>query len=266
MSKINYLSEPSVNSELILINNSKLLKEDESLLNEEHIQEIMELRAQYELLDSDDSKGLQKQKRDIRNTIRDLSTKTYTDRNDEMFSLQFLQIIDNMLKRPNFSGYSYKDEMKSLAIEHILKYTWRFDSYKQSKLSGQFVSAFTYISTIAFNAFVATINKQKSEHEKAKEEFLETQKLFHRETNTSTYEPSHSEIEKTVKIINIQDSLYGELQKIVLDSKDILVTYPEEYNIDLAEYDRIVKWSSFNKINLSVVKDIVEPKIEEPAV
>lgn len=254
MSKINYLCEPTLNSELLLINNAKLLKENENLFNDTHLHEIEDLRIQYEKLDSDDSVGLQKTKRDIRNKIRDLSIITYVYRDDNIFGEMAMQVIDNILKRPNFSGYSYKDEMKSLAIEHILKYTYKFDTYKQSQLSGQFVSAFTYISTIIFNAFVATINKQNSEHQKAKDEFMETQKLFHRDHNESTYGEEHSNIEKIIKIVNIESNIYDELQKIILDCRDILVQYPDFYKIDMDEYDKIIKWSNNKKINLSIVQ------------
>lgn len=261
MSKKNYLSEPTLNSELLLVNNSKKLKEDETLFNDTNLQEILELRSQYEELDLDESPGLQRTKRDIRNRIRDLSSETYVYRDENIFGAMALQVIDNIIRRPNFSGYSYKDEMKSLAIEHILKYTYKFDTYKQSKLSGQFVSAFTYISTIIFNAFVATINKQNDEHAKAKQEFLETQKLLHRDHNESTFGDEVSTIDKRVKIFNIENTLFEEIKKIIIDCEDILVEYPDFYKISLDEYDKIIKWANIKKINLSVIKYNIESDV-----
>jgi len=252
--RVIYLSEPTINSELILKNNRDKLKKDPSLLNEEHIEEIEALRAEYEELDNDDSPGLQKTKRDIRNRIRDLSSATFTDRDPSIFGGMALKIIDNMATRPNFSRYSYLDEMKSLASTHIVKYTWRFDSYRQSKITGQYVSAFTYISTIVFRAFLAVINKQKEEYEKAKEDFLETQKLFHRDPNCSTYIPDHSEIGKTVTFVNIEETLLDEIHKIILDVDDIMVRYPEEYKINMDEYIQITQFSKKENINLSLVR------------
>jgi len=248
----NYMSEPTLNSELILRNNRLKLEANPDLFNTDSLDELIELRKKYEKLDQDDSSGLQKIKRDIRNRIRDISTTTYVYRDDNIFGGMIMQLINNIATRPNFSGYSYLNDMKSLATEHILKYTWKFDSYRQSKISGQYISAFTYISTIVFNAFVATIKKQNKEAEKIKKDFLETQKLFHREPNSSTYGEDHSEIEKTVVITNIKKKLFNEIEKIPLDCKDILVKVPNDYNIDMREYIMITQYSTKHEINLSI--------------
>lgn len=261
--KLNYLSEPSLNSELILVNNAKLLKQGKFAFNDTHIEEIIELRNKYEILDQSDDLGLQKTKRIMRDRIRDLSSITYVNRDQEIFGDMVLMMMDKMSTRPNFSGYSYKDEMKSLATEHIFKYTWKFDPYKQSEITGQYISAFTYISTIIFNAFVATINKQNDEHKKAKKSFLETQKLFHRDPNVSDIIPSHSEIDKTVQIVRIKNTLFEEIQIIKLDVQNILVKYPEDYHIDMVEYKKITDYSDTNNINLSIVRNI---KLVEEAV
>lgn len=253
-----YMSEPTINSELILRNNRLKLEKDASLYNDEHLEKVLELRAEYERLDQDDSSGLQKIKRDIRNEIRDLSTKTFVERDDNIFGSMALQIMNNIATRPNFSGYSYLNEMKSLATEHILKYTWKFDSYRQSQISGQFISAFTYISTIVFNAFVATINKQSKEAEKIKKDFMENQKLFHRDPNQSTFGEDHSEVEKVVTIINIKKKLITEIEQIPLDATDILVKYPPEYKIDMKEYIQITQYGEKHELNLSLVRNIPE--------
>ena len=169
-----YISEPSLNSELILINNRKKLEEDPSLYNDEYLEEIEELRKKFEELDQEP--GNQIEKRRIRNRIRDLSSKTYVYRDKNIFGEMIILLLDKLLTRPNFSSYNFKNDMKMLAIEHILKYTWRFDSYRQSEITGQYISAFTYITTIAFNAFVATINKFNREKEKSEELFVNTAK------------------------------------------------------------------------------------------
>jgi len=304
--KINYLCEPILNSELILFNNSKLLKnalkkninplslnmaskryvnrkitdkksknfdkfelhgkDFEKLhnkmvfltappkYNDKHIPEIMELRDRYEELDADDSAGLQKIKRDIRNRIRDLSTLTYIHRDKNVFGGMVMVVMNKIITRPNFSGYSYKPEMKSLATEHIFKYTWRFDSYRQSKISGQFISSFTYISTIIFNAFIATINKQNDEIKKIKSDFLETQKMKHREPNRSTYGLAASEIDKSVNIINIPGTLFEEIKKIKIDVGDILIKYPDDYKISMDEYNDITEYTKNGKFNINLVR------------
>jgi len=293
-----YLPEPIINSELILFNNSKLLKNSISnninkltknitpygvinpnpgektiptsrlsklhnklvflteipKYNSQYMDEINILRDKYIDLEKSMEKGLQRAKRDVRNRLKDLSSKTYIDRDPNYFGEMILIIINNILTRPNFSGYSYKSEMKSLAIEHILKYTWRFSPYKQSKISGQYVSAFTYISTICFNAFVATINSQNKEIKKSKEDFIETQKAKYSSIKSSKITPECSSISKTVKIVNIGNKLIDEIKKISLDSRDILVHYPKEYKIDMDEYSEISNFSESNNINLSIVR------------
>ena len=293
---ISYLPEPIINSELILFNNSKIIKfihenninkltknktpygyinpgkNEEKIptkrlerlhtklvffkelpkYNDSYIDEIEELRSQYIELENSLEKGTQKLKRQIRDRIKELSTKTFMDRDPDKFGEMTLIIINNILRRPNFSGYSFKNEMKSLAIEHILKYTWKFLPYKKSKISGQYVSAFTYISTICFNAFVAVIKDQNKEVQKSKEDYLETQKAKYADIRTSRIIPDHSEIEKEVKIFNIKNRLIDEIKKITIDAKDILVRFPESYKIDMNEYKEITNFSDSNNINLSL--------------
>jgi len=223
--------------------------------NDIHLKEIMELRSEYETLDANDSPGLQKVKRDIRNRIRDLSSKTFTYRDKNIFGGMVMVVMNKIITRPNFSGYSYKSEMKSLATEHIFKYTWRFASYKQSKISGQHISSFTYISTIIFNAFIATINKQNDELKKIKLDFLETQKVKHREPNKSSYGKDASTIDKEVNISIINSTLFEEIKKVKIDCKDILIKYSNNYNINMDEYKQISDYIAENNVNISLVRN-----------
>jgi len=252
----NFLPEIVLNSELTLTNNAKLLKVNPDLFNDEGLVELEKLRAEYEILDAKDDAGLQKTKRDLRNRIRDISTETFIARDPNIFGAMVILILDRLATRPQFSGYTYVNEMKSLATEHILKYTYKFNPYQQSEITGQYVSAFAYISTIGFNAFIATINKMKLEQEKIKTDFLETQKPFHRDHNHSTYDPEFSVVDKIVRIQHLDEGamLYDMIKMITLDEKNIKVIYPKEYLISLDEYQLITDFSKNNDINLSVVK------------
>ena len=224
------------------------------MLHEEHIEEIEQLRKEFVKLDQDDSKGLQKQKRDIRNRIRDLSTVTFTDRDQDIFGGLITEMMDKMLTRPNFSGYTYKNEMKSLATEYIIKYTTKFDSYRTSKITGQYASAFTYISTIIFNAYVATIIKHNKELKKAKEDFQETQKLIHRDPNHSTYGEDFSTPDKEVVFHHIDTTLFDNIKMITMDEDDILVKYPPKYKITIDEYNEITEYTKEKNVCLSLVR------------
>ena len=260
MEKIIYIHEPLLNSELIIRNNSKKLLLDESLLNEEHLPRIEELRQEFvrlEGLTDSGETGLQKEKRTIRDEIRDLSTITFTLRDKNIFGDMIMLIVKRIGSRPQFSNYTYLDQMKSLAIEHILRYSHGFDPYRQSKISGQYASAFAYISTIAFNAFVATINTFNKEQSKAKEEFLERQKLIHRDPNVSTFGPDYSTTERTVNLPTlVPDELWKYLKNLTI-KEETKIIIPKDYKITPREMDFVYKY----EYNISLVRP-KEPKIE----
>ena len=262
MDTIIYIYEPVLNSELILINNSKLLKQDPSLLNEQHLQDIEKLRKDFiklEIQTEQGEIGLQKEKREVRDQIRSLSSKTYTNINTNTFGEMIILIINRIASRPQFSNYTFIDEMKSLATEHILLYTYKFDPFRQSKISGQYASAFAYISTIVFHAFVATINKYHKEQEKAKSDFLETQKLIHREPNKSTWLPDYEVIKRRINLPSLM-SIENELLKImktttINESTEFFI--PTDYKISKKEQDFVQKY----EYNISIRRiDPKEPK------
>ena len=163
---INYLPEIILNSELVLFNNSKLLKKDNSLYNNTHIKEIEKLRDEYTILDYSNDIGLQVKKKEIRDKIRNMSIDTYIDRDPNIFGDMVLLVINRLATSSKFSRYTYLSEMKSLAIQHILLYTHKFDPLRQSKITEQYVSAFAYLTTTIHNAFVATINTNNQEKQK----------------------------------------------------------------------------------------------------
>lgn len=245
--KIPYLLEPILNSELILVNNAKKLKEDPSLLNEQYLPRIQDLRDQYVVLESltdSGEKGHQSSKRTVRDEIRDLSTLTYTDRDTNLFGQMITTMTQKIVTRPQFSGYTIKEEMQSLAIQHILLYSYRFDPYRQSEITGQFISAFAYISTIIFNACIATINKFNREQEKAKSDFLERQKLIHRDPNCSTIGPEFENAQRQITLPNLEPK-ENELLKIIKDTTINEPTeffIPDDYKISEKELNFILKY------------------------
>jgi hypothetical protein len=241
---IPYLLEPILNSELILVNNAKKLKENPELLNEEHLQEIEELRQKFIELDrrSNDEKGLQKEMRQVRDQLRDLSYQTYTDRDTELFGRMITKIAQGIVSRPQFSNYTFKDEMMSLGIQYVLLYSGKFDPYKTSKYTGQLVSAFAYISTIIFSGCIATINKFKNEQLKAKEDFLETQKLIHRDPNQSTYGPEFENANRKIKLPTLQPGeLYKKFHEITINEATEF-WIPTDYKITQKEIDFVEKY------------------------
>jgi len=245
--KHSYLLEPVLNSELVLINNAKLLEQHPELRHETNLAQIEQLRKDYIVLENrtnNGETGLQKEKREVREKLRDLSYVTYTDRDRNLFGQMIMTMTQKIITRPQFSNYTFKDEMQSLAIEYILKYTYKFDPYRTSSITGQSASAFAYISTIIFNACIATINKFNKEQTKAKEDFLEHQKLIHRDPNKSTYGPDFEDAHRKIQLPNLPTN-ENELLKIM---KSTTINEPTEfwipnsYKITKKEQDFVMEY------------------------
>jgi len=70
---------------------------------------------------------------------------------------KILLICQRMMTRPNFIGYSYRDEFVSDAIEICVKYAKNFDPNKTK-------NPFGFFSQIAYYAAVHRITKEKKHH------------------------------------------------------------------------------------------------------
>jgi hypothetical protein len=75
----------------------------------------------------------------------------------EYIGQSIILICNNLAKRPNFSGYSYKQEMISDAILMSLAAVNNFDPARSS-------NPFGYFTQIAWNAFVLRIQKEKKQN------------------------------------------------------------------------------------------------------
>ena len=72
----------------------------------------------------------------------------------EYFGEAIIQIATRFSRRPNFIGYSFRDEMISDAIEHALVAVDKFDPNKSS-------NPFSYITTMVYYSFIRRIAKEK---------------------------------------------------------------------------------------------------------
>ena len=68
----------------------------------------------------------------------------------------FLLICNKLSTKPNFMGYSYRDEMVSDAIENCVSAVHSFDPSKST-------NPFAYFTQIAWNAFIRRITKEKKQ-------------------------------------------------------------------------------------------------------
>ena len=68
----------------------------------------------------------------------------------------FMLICNKLSTKPNFMGYSYRDEMVSDAIENCVSAAHSFDPNKSN-------NPFAYFTQIAWNAFIRRIHKEKKQ-------------------------------------------------------------------------------------------------------
>lgn len=193
-------------------------------------------------------------KKNLRHKVRDrvveLSEVTTVDETSyERFGEIILLMIKNILKKPQFSGYTYKDDFFSDAVYKILKYLHNFDHTLISERSGQKVNAFAYISQIIHNSVLFIINTKKKENERLKQQ-IKMENLNHNlqlknyelVSDSMHYEDEESNtIEETIRLRNI-NSLTEELIKLqdeIHRVDRLTVYYPHDYQITFDEYNEL---------------------------
>ena len=68
----------------------------------------------------------------------------------------FIDIAENLSKKPNFANYPYKDEMIGDGIENCLMYAHNFNPRKSK-------NPFSYFTQIIYYAFLRRIEKEKKQ-------------------------------------------------------------------------------------------------------
>tara|TARA_Y100001973_G_C5188748_1_gene329522 strand:+ start:376 stop:891 length:516 start_codon:yes stop_codon:yes gene_type:complete len=71
-------------------------------------------------------------------------------------AISFMKIANGLGNKPNFSNYTYKDEMISDGIENCIQYCRNFDSNKSK-------NPFSYFTQIIYYAFLRRIEKEKKQ-------------------------------------------------------------------------------------------------------
>ena len=105
-------------------------------------------------------------RRRIYQNIIKLSEQTRVDYDSyERFGEIILLMIQKILTRPNFSGYSYRHDFYSDAVYKVIKYLHNFDHNLISARSGLPVNAFAYISQYIHNSVIYIIGKHKKEND-----------------------------------------------------------------------------------------------------
>jgi hypothetical protein len=71
----------------------------------------------------------------------------------------FMKICEGLSHKPNFSGYSYRDEMVMDAVENCVKAVAKFDIDRTTRTG--LPNAFAYFTQISYFAFLRRIAKEK---------------------------------------------------------------------------------------------------------
>lgn len=262
--KHNYTSEIELKSLLIRIKNKK----DESLdYSQENNRKINKYILLFNKINNKKYANELIQKRNIvkykiKDKIIELSeTCTIDTESYENFGRIVLLMIKNILTKPNFSGYTYRDDFYSDAIHKILKYLHNFNHKMISERSGQLVNSFAYISQIIHNSVLFIINTKKKEQLNIKNRVsmeivdhnlnvkdydkISKSTLYLDELNEKTQE------ETVIYIEYIEDTLVDYIINLDLDglSKTKLF-YPHDYYISMDEYNELKPYLK----NISIIK------------
>ena len=162
----NYTSELELKSLLIRIINDQ--KNQGSLHLNERINERIKKHTYLGELKLDPNKSPQRNilRRRMYQNIVELSEQTRVNYDSyERFGEIILLMIQRILTRPNFSGYSYRHDFYSDAVYKIIKYLHNFDHNLISERSGLPVNAFAYISQYIHNSVIYIIGRHKKEND-----------------------------------------------------------------------------------------------------
>lgn len=256
--KHNYTTELELKSLIIRIKNKRknLYPENEYLnsrINKYICWYILVNQTKY----TQDDKKLKrsKLKSKLKEKIVHLSEITPIDVNSyENFGSIIMLMIKNILTKPQFSGYTYKDDFYSDAIFKIIKYLHNFDHNLISDRTGLPGNAFAYISQYIHNSILFIIECKKKESKKLKKQVilehlghdlqLKSDKIWAQDHFDEQKEQQkiidNSEITETVILEKIDDSLYKELINLkskIDESNRIEIIYPKSYKITFEEYN-----------------------------
>lgn len=193
-------------------------------------------------------------KRTLKERVISLSEKTCVDtRSYERFGEIILLMIKNILRKPNFSGYTYTDDFYSDSVSKVLKYLHNFNHKLISERTNQPVNAFAYISQYIHNSIVFVLNTKKKDQEGLQKIinadstnkqnvtiFDEVRDSYYKESQIEKEE--HEEIFEFDYIDESSTTLYDLIKELNISyNKNIrtIIIYPNDYRISFDEYSNL---------------------------
>lgn len=255
--KHNYTSEMELKSLLIRVKNKNFGKEPlPTNLNKKINKYIKWFNALNDKRYKEQALTTRKNeiKRNIKNKIIKWSEQTNVDdKSYNRFGEIILLMIKKILTKPQFSGYTYRDEFYSDAVHKILKYLHNFDHTLISEISGTEVNAFAYISQIIHNSVLFIINYKNKELKEIKKQMqagffdsalsaLDLKQLEQDKINESKFVTNFERIDDKHEIlVNGEEILkHGSLYNYIIEKEldNVKIKY-SDYRISLDEYDRL---------------------------
>jgi len=136
-----------------------------------------------------------------------------------------LSIATNLAKRPNFSSYTFKDEMISDGVENCLRYLNNFDPEKSN-------NPFSYFTQIIHFAFVRRI-LHESKHSYIKFKSFEFHELY---KDHSLENKNHIDLIKTILNENTQHIIEKFESKMKKKTKEAVPVENDGSYADLEEF------------------------------
>lgn len=265
----NYTSNLELTSLLIRIKNLRAL--DKQILTKEDYRNNRRLNRYIKVHTKiNDTKSTPenaskraKLKDHLKEVIISLSEKTPCDQKSyNRFGQIVLLMVKKILTRPQFNGYSYKDDFYSDASFKILKYLGNFDHTLISERTGQRVNAFAYITQIIMNSIIAIINTRKRDYDNVMEQIklgiidnpkasMDTRNLYIKDKE---YTPEPEKIDKQYFLNGNPDDVIEELSGIIenngtsenINTITIHIENDVEFNID--QYNLIKNLAKSSKV------------------
>ena len=143
--------------------------------------------------------------------ITQADEKTYND-----FAKCIILMIKRILTKPQFSGYSFKDDFYSDASYKILKYIHNFDHTKKSVITGLPVNAFSYVSQIIHNSVIYIINEHKKYNSRLRDQYENYRTIVNISKKTHFNEDPLVEPEKCFRTVHLStlDDIKSEIKRI----------------------------------------------------
>jgi hypothetical protein len=235
---------------------------DEDIFREEiiKIKQSVRLKEINEKLKNAPSEKLQLEKQEILD-------KGYIENYPKTkFGEMVLQLVTRRATSYNFSGYTYKEEFYSNAIDKIMSYAIKnFDPDYINPRTGKKSKAFSYITEITSKAFVAIINEYRDEQIEINN-LIPYDSLYQSIITTSENKSTIPEIDYNIELdavltynnnlIYLNNKEYNSIFEVLreYEGKNVKLKYPKDYSISLDEFEQI-KTLKFEYLDLTKEKD-----------